>query len=65
MMIDYIYLNDLSLLEIQGLDKELIEVYKLSQKYGILSLMSEVRTRLNTKLHSITVDNSKERMHDM
>jgi hypothetical protein len=60
MLIDYIYLNDLTLLETQGLDKELIEVYKLAKKYGINTLADEVSYRLNSKLRGICVEGIKD-----
>ncbi len=48
------------LLEQARLDKELIDVYKLSKKYGIKTLSTEVCKRLHLNLQDIWVEGSKE-----
>jgi len=58
LIIDYIYLSDFTLLDIEGFDKELIEMYKLAKKYGILALQEEIRKRLHAKL--INIEDSKD-----
>ncbi len=60
MIIDYIYLADFALLDVEGFDKELIEVYKLAKKYGIMPLQEEIRRRLHGKLKGISIDDSKD-----
>ncbi len=60
LLIDYIYLNDIMLLDLEGFDKELIEVYKLAKKYGVTILMEEVRKRLHQKLKGISVEDAKD-----
>jgi hypothetical protein len=60
MLIDYIYLDDLMLLEAQGLSNELVDLYKLAKKYGIKSLENEVGQRLQMKLSGISVESTVE-----
>ena len=60
LIIDYIYLEDLDLIDMEGFDRELIDTYKLAKKYGLKLLQEEIKRRLRTKLKNITIDDSKE-----
>lgn len=60
LVMEYIYLADLALMDMEGFDRELIDTYKLASKYGLNSLQEEIKRRLRTKLKSITVDDYKE-----
>jgi hypothetical protein len=63
LIMDYIYLADLGLIDIEGFDRELIDTYKLAKKYGLNLLQEEIKRRLRTKLKNITIDDSKEGKH--
>lgn len=59
-IMDYIYLSDFHLMDMEGFDKELIDTYKLAKKYGLNLLQEEIRKRLRIKLKNTTIDDSKE-----
>ena len=60
LILDYIYLADLTLMDIEGFDDELIDTYKLAKKYGLVKLQEEIKNRLHNKLKGITIDESKD-----
>ena len=60
LILDYIYLADLTLMDIEGFDDELIDTYKFAKKYGLAKLQEEIKNRLHNKLKGITIDESKD-----